>query len=175
MSMFYVFCGFSYRSKVIIKGVYNIREVGYGIIKTKGVYSWYIRVESKFLYFWQLLWHSSFSIGSFLLMKFVNNLFFKDCDFRKPKVNQGLDLNLNLYLLTLLRSAQGSNNILILFKNSLFELSAFSSSIFFEKTLPVNRKIVQNKFRNFLCQIWTILSYKYQIVAWRINKNIRNY
>ena len=39
--MFYVFCGFSYRSKVIIKGVYNIREVGYGIIKTKGVYSWY--------------------------------------------------------------------------------------------------------------------------------------
>ena len=57
----------------------------------------FIRVESKFLYFLYLVWNSSFSTGSFLLMKFVSNLFFTDIDFCKPKVIQGLDLNFSLY------------------------------------------------------------------------------
>ena len=35
-------------------------------------------------------------------MKFISNLFFPDIDFCKPKFIQGLDLNLNLYLLILL-------------------------------------------------------------------------
>ena len=43
-------------------------------------------------------------------MKFVSNLFFTDTDFCKPNVIQGLDLNFNLYFLTLLRDAFVSNN-----------------------------------------------------------------
>ena len=63
-------------------------------------------------------------------MKFVINLFFTDIDFCKPKVIEGLDLNFILYLLILLRGAVVSNNILILSKYILVELSAFSSSVF---------------------------------------------
>ena len=36
-------------------------------------------------------------------MKFVSNLFFTDIDFCKPKVIQGLDISLNMYLLISLR------------------------------------------------------------------------
>ena len=36
-------------------------------------------------------------------MNFVSNLFFTNIDLCKPKVIQGLDLNLNLYLSILLR------------------------------------------------------------------------
>ena len=63
-------------------------------------------------------------------MKFVSNLFFTDIDFCKPNDIQVLDLNFNLYFLTLLRGTEVFNSILILFKNFLLELSAFSSSIF---------------------------------------------
>ena len=63
-------------------------------------------------------------------MKFVSNLFFTYIDFCKPNVIQGLDLNYNLYFLTLLSGAWVSNNILILSKNFLVELSAFSSPVF---------------------------------------------
>ena len=63
-------------------------------------------------------------------MKFVSNLFFTDFDFCNPKVIQGLDLNFSLYLLILLRGVYVSNNMLILPKYILVELSAFSSSIF---------------------------------------------
>ena len=37
-----LFCSFSYRGKVIIKGVSNIIGIGYSIIIIKGQYSWYI-------------------------------------------------------------------------------------------------------------------------------------
>ena len=63
-------------------------------------------------------------------MKFVSNLFFTYIDFCKPNVIQGLDLNYNLYFLTPLSGAWVSNNILILSKNFLVELSAFSSPVF---------------------------------------------
>ena len=49
-------------------------------------------------------------------MIFVGNLFFTDIDFCKPNVIQILDLNFNLYFLTLSRGAEVSNNILILSK-----------------------------------------------------------
>ena len=42
-------------------------------------------------------------------MKSVSNLFFKDNDFCRSKVIQGLDLNFNLYLLIFLRGAWVSN------------------------------------------------------------------
>ena len=51
------------------------------------------------------MWDSAFSIGAFLLMKFVSNSFFTDIDFCKPKVIQGLDLNFNFHLKILLRGA----------------------------------------------------------------------
>ena len=38
-------------------------------------------------------------------MNLVNNLFFNDTGFCKPKVIQGFDLNLNFYLSILLRGA----------------------------------------------------------------------
>ena len=63
-------------------------------------------------------------------MKFISNLFFTDIGFCKLKVIQGLDLNFNLYLLILLRGAYVANNILILSKFILTELSAVSSSVF---------------------------------------------
>ena len=59
-------------------------------------------------------------------MKSVSNLFFKDNDFCRSKVIQGLDLNFNLYLLIFLRGAWVSNHILILSTYILVELSAFS-------------------------------------------------
>ena len=43
MCIFYAFlCSFSYRGKVIIKGVSNIIGIGYSITIIKGQYSWYI-------------------------------------------------------------------------------------------------------------------------------------
>ena len=62
-------------------------------------------------------------------MKFVSNLFFTDIDFCKPNVIQSLDLNFNLYFLTPWSGAWVSKNILILSKNFLVDLSAFSSAI----------------------------------------------
>ena len=47
MCIFYAFlCSFSYRGKVIIKGVSNIIGIGYSIIIIKGQYSWYIECYS---------------------------------------------------------------------------------------------------------------------------------
>ena len=82
---------------------------------------YFIRVDSKFLYFLLLVLNSSFSIGCFLLMKFVSNLLFIDIDFCKLKVIQSLDLHSNLYLLILFKGVQVSNNILILSKYILVE------------------------------------------------------
>ena len=60
-------------------------------------------------------------------MKLVSYLLFTDIDFCKPKVIQGLELNFNLYLFILLRDVQVSNNILILSKYVLVELSLIYS------------------------------------------------
>ena len=83
-----------------------------------------------------------------------------DIDFCKPKVIQGLDLNFNLHLLNFLRGAQLSNNMLILFKYILVELSALSSSIF-------NNPPSQQKNSLFLNQIWTSPCRKYWIYCLR--------
>ena len=62
-------------------------------------------------------------------MNLVTNLIFADINFCKPKVIQGLDLNLNLYLSIRLRGVYVSNKILIFSKYIWVELSTFSSSV----------------------------------------------
>ena len=56
-------------------------------------------------------------------MELVNDLFFTAVQVCKPKVVQGLDLDFNLYLLILLRSAQVSNKMFILSNHILVKLS----------------------------------------------------
>ena len=60
----------------------------------------FIKVENMFLYLLYLIWSSIFWVRSFLLMKSLNNLFLIETDFFSAVVNQGLVLNLSLYLLS---------------------------------------------------------------------------
>ena len=123
---------FSYRGKVIIKGiiltdysitiikgkygrytrfysfqrnkgcdffscVHNILSISFKIFIKIIMFTFFVRVDSKFLYFMYLVRNCSFGVGSFLLIKFVSNLFYTDIDLCKLKVIQGLGLNFNLY------------------------------------------------------------------------------
>ena len=93
--------GFGEIKDLIPFHVFLIFQFLQNIHHNKPVY--FIRVDSKFLYFLLLVLNSSFSIECFLLMKFVSNLLFIDIDFCILKAIQSLDLHFNLRLLILFK------------------------------------------------------------------------
>ena len=135
-------------SITIFKGKYRQYTRCYGFQRNQGLdfflcvlniipisFKIYIRVSMDkvdrwFLYFLWLLSNFSFSIESFLLMKFASNLFFTDIHFYKPNVIQSLQLIINLYLLIFSKDGQVSNNMLIVSKYILIELLALNLSVF---------------------------------------------
>ena len=59
----------------------------------------FFRVDINFPWFLYFKWSSALIVGSFFLKRSDRNLFFTEIEFCKPGVNQGFELNLDLYLL----------------------------------------------------------------------------
>ena len=130
-------------------------------------------VSTQFLW---LVWNCS-SIGSFLLMNLLSNLFFTNIKFCKPKVNQGLDLNFNLYPWIHLRVLQVSTNISILIISIYYQYIwvgwSTVKSLILNKCSQSIEKIIKNKI--FSIKFGSVFFINTRFISCDIGKHIRNY